>query len=147
MAAAAAYVSSSASATAAWIGGQVTVYEFALPARNRAGNPCGPASPGTTPLVVGDEAVVGFESRACPGIDVGRVHGALEVARQADKAGAERTILFHPPLSGHDHFDMTAHDNFLPASSRTWRSRRRSSARCGNRGTAGAGLRSADWGR
>jgi tryptophan synthase beta chain len=39
------------------------------------------------------------------------VHGALETARAADKAGEERTILFN--LSGHGHFDMAAYDNYL----------------------------------
>ena len=39
------------------------------------------------------------------------IHGALEVARQADQAGQERTILFN--LSGHGHFDMAAYDNYL----------------------------------
>src|SRR5262249_47845939 len=39
------------------------------------------------------------------------IHGALEVARQADEAGEERTILFN--LSGHGHFDMAAYDNYF----------------------------------
>jgi tryptophan synthase beta chain len=39
------------------------------------------------------------------------IHGALEAARAADEAGVERTILFN--LSGHDHFDMAAYDNYL----------------------------------
>src|SRR3954468_21340571 len=39
------------------------------------------------------------------------IHGALEVARNADEAGEERTILFN--LSGHGHFDMSAYDNYL----------------------------------
>src|SRR5881397_926993 len=39
------------------------------------------------------------------------IHGALEVARGADEAGEERTILFN--LSGHGHFDMAAYDNFF----------------------------------
>jgi tryptophan synthase beta chain len=39
------------------------------------------------------------------------IHGALEVARAADEAGEERTILFN--LSGHGHFDMAAYDNYL----------------------------------
>ena len=39
------------------------------------------------------------------------IHGALEVARQADEAGEERTILFN--LSGHGHFDMGAYDNYF----------------------------------
>jgi tryptophan synthase beta chain len=38
------------------------------------------------------------------------IHGALEVARAADEAGEERTILFN--LSGHGHFDMAAYDNY-----------------------------------
>jgi hypothetical protein len=36
---------------------------------------------------------------------------ALEVARAADDAGEERTILFN--LSGHGHFDMAAYDNYF----------------------------------
>jgi tryptophan synthase beta chain len=39
------------------------------------------------------------------------IHGTLEVARQADEAGEERTILFN--LSGHGHFDMAAYDNYF----------------------------------
>ncbi len=39
------------------------------------------------------------------------IHGALEVAREADEAGEERTILFN--LSGHGHFDMAAYDNYF----------------------------------
>ena len=39
------------------------------------------------------------------------IHGALEAARAADAAGAERTILFN--LSGHGHFDMAAYDNYF----------------------------------
>jgi tryptophan synthase beta chain len=39
------------------------------------------------------------------------IHGALVVARQADEAGEERTILFN--LSGHGHFDMGAYDNYF----------------------------------
>jgi hypothetical protein len=39
------------------------------------------------------------------------IHGALEVVRQADEAGTERTILFN--LCGHGHFDMAASDNFF----------------------------------
>jgi tryptophan synthase beta chain len=39
------------------------------------------------------------------------IHGALKVAKQADAAGEERTILFN--LSGHGHFDMGAYDNYL----------------------------------
>jgi tryptophan synthase beta chain len=39
------------------------------------------------------------------------IHGALQVARAADDAGEERTILFN--LSGHGHFDMGAYDNYL----------------------------------
>jgi tryptophan synthase beta chain len=39
------------------------------------------------------------------------IHGALQVARAADEAGEERTILFN--LSGHGHFDMAAYDNYL----------------------------------
>jgi tryptophan synthase beta chain len=39
------------------------------------------------------------------------IHGALEVARQADDEGTERTILFN--LSGHGHFDMAAYDNYF----------------------------------
>jgi tryptophan synthase beta chain len=33
------------------------------------------------------------------------------VAKAADEAGAERTILFN--LSGHGHFDMAAYDNYF----------------------------------
>src|ERR687896_1051145 len=39
------------------------------------------------------------------------IHGALEVARKADEAGEERTILLN--LSGHGHFDMAAYDNYF----------------------------------
>ncbi|HKB19785.1 MAG TPA: TrpB-like pyridoxal phosphate-dependent enzyme [Gaiellaceae bacterium] len=39
------------------------------------------------------------------------IHGAIGVARQADEAGVEKTILFN--LSGHGHFDMAAYDNFI----------------------------------
>src|ERR671918_1807485 len=39
------------------------------------------------------------------------IHGAIEVARAADEAGEERTILFN--LSGHGHFDMAAYDNYF----------------------------------
>jgi tryptophan synthase beta chain len=39
------------------------------------------------------------------------IHGALRVARAADDAGEERTILFN--LSGHGHFDMGAYDNYF----------------------------------
>jgi len=39
------------------------------------------------------------------------IHGALEVARAADEAGEEKTILFN--LSGHGHFDMAAYDNYF----------------------------------
>jgi tryptophan synthase beta chain len=39
------------------------------------------------------------------------IHGAIKVAKQADEAGEERTILFN--LSGHGHFDMGAYDNYL----------------------------------
>jgi tryptophan synthase beta chain len=39
------------------------------------------------------------------------IHGAINVAKQADEAGEERTILFN--LSGHGHFDMGAYDNYL----------------------------------
>jgi tryptophan synthase beta chain len=39
------------------------------------------------------------------------IHGAIGVARRADEAGEERTILFN--LSGHGHFDMAAYDNFF----------------------------------
>jgi tryptophan synthase beta chain len=39
------------------------------------------------------------------------IHGALGVAKAADEAGVERTILFN--LSGHGHFDMSAYDNYL----------------------------------
>ena len=39
------------------------------------------------------------------------IHGALQVAKAADEAGEERTILFN--LSGHGHFDMAAYDNYL----------------------------------
>ena len=39
------------------------------------------------------------------------IHGAMRVARQADEAGEEKTILFN--LSGHGHFDMAAYDNFF----------------------------------
>ncbi|HET7855557.1 MAG TPA: TrpB-like pyridoxal phosphate-dependent enzyme [Gaiellaceae bacterium] len=39
------------------------------------------------------------------------IHGAIQVARAADEAGEERTILFN--LSGHGHFDMAAYDNYF----------------------------------
>ena len=39
------------------------------------------------------------------------IHGALRVAKAADEAGEERTILFN--LSGHGHFDMGAYDNYF----------------------------------
>ena len=39
------------------------------------------------------------------------IHGAIGVARAADEAGEERTILFN--LSGHGHFDMAAYDNYF----------------------------------
>ncbi len=39
------------------------------------------------------------------------IHGTLEVAKAADEAGEERTILFN--LSGHGHFDMAAYDNYF----------------------------------
>jgi tryptophan synthase beta chain len=39
------------------------------------------------------------------------IYGALEVAREADEAGEQRTILFN--LSGHGHFDMAAYDNYF----------------------------------
>src|SRR6059036_2101049 len=39
------------------------------------------------------------------------IHGTLQVAKAADEAGEERTILFN--LSGHGHFDMAAYDNYL----------------------------------
>ena len=39
------------------------------------------------------------------------IHGALGVAKQADEAGEERTILFN--LSGHGHFDMGAYDKYF----------------------------------
>jgi tryptophan synthase beta chain len=39
------------------------------------------------------------------------IHGAVLIARAADEAGEERTILFN--LSGHGHFDMAAYDNYF----------------------------------
>src|SRR6476469_2073355 len=39
------------------------------------------------------------------------IHGAIQVAKAADEAGDERTILFN--LSGHGHFDMAAYDNYF----------------------------------
>jgi tryptophan synthase beta chain len=39
------------------------------------------------------------------------IHGTLQVAKTADEAGEERTILFN--LSGHGHFDMAAYDNYF----------------------------------
>lgn len=39
------------------------------------------------------------------------IHGALQVAKAADEAGEERTILFN--LSGHGHFDMAAYDKYF----------------------------------
>jgi len=35
----------------------------------------------------------------------------MQVAKAADEAGEERTILF--TLSGHGHFDMAAYDNYF----------------------------------
>jgi tryptophan synthase beta chain len=35
----------------------------------------------------------------------------MQVAKAADEAGEERTILFN--LSGHGHFDMAAYDNYF----------------------------------
>jgi tryptophan synthase beta chain len=39
------------------------------------------------------------------------IHGAIKVAREADEAGEEKTILLN--LSGHGHFDMAAYDNYF----------------------------------
>src|SRR6266545_3068565 len=39
------------------------------------------------------------------------IHGTLQVAKAADEAGEERTILLN--LSGHGHFDMAAYDNYF----------------------------------
>jgi tryptophan synthase beta chain len=39
------------------------------------------------------------------------IHGALQVAKAADEAGEEKTILFN--LSGHGHFDMGAYDKYF----------------------------------
>src|SRR5213592_4548130 len=39
------------------------------------------------------------------------IHGALQVAKAADEAGEEKTILFN--LSGHGHFDMAAYDTYF----------------------------------
>ena len=39
------------------------------------------------------------------------IHGTLQVAKAADEAGEERTILFN--LSGHGHFDMGAYDKYF----------------------------------
>jgi tryptophan synthase beta chain len=39
------------------------------------------------------------------------IHGGVQVAKEADEAGEERTILFN--LSGHGHFDMAAYDNYF----------------------------------
>src|SRR5438132_2016100 len=39
------------------------------------------------------------------------IHGTLRVAKAADEAGEERTILFN--LSGHGHFDMGAYDRYF----------------------------------
>src|SRR2546428_12717606 len=39
------------------------------------------------------------------------IHGAMQVAKQADEAGEERAILFNP--SGPGHFDMGASDNYF----------------------------------
>src|SRR3954462_12169968 len=39
------------------------------------------------------------------------IHGTLQVAKAADEAGEEKTILFN--LSGHGHFDMAAYDNYF----------------------------------
>jgi tryptophan synthase beta chain len=39
------------------------------------------------------------------------IHGTLQVAKAADDAGEEKTILFN--LSGHGHFDMGAYDKYF----------------------------------
>src|ERR687887_692939 len=39
------------------------------------------------------------------------IHATLQVAKQADEAGEERTILFN--LSGHGHFDMAAYEKYF----------------------------------
>src|SRR5213083_2940958 len=39
------------------------------------------------------------------------IHGTLQVAKAADEAGEERTLLFN--LSGHGHFDMGAYDKYF----------------------------------
>jgi tryptophan synthase beta chain len=39
------------------------------------------------------------------------IHGAIQMAKAADEAGEEKTILFN--LSGHGHFDMAAYDNYF----------------------------------
>jgi tryptophan synthase beta chain len=39
------------------------------------------------------------------------IHGTLQVAKAADEAGEEKTILFN--LSGHGHFDMGAYDKYF----------------------------------
>src|SRR5918911_1035928 len=39
------------------------------------------------------------------------IHGTLQVAKTADDAGEEKTILFN--LSGHGHFDMGAYDKYF----------------------------------
>jgi tryptophan synthase beta chain len=39
------------------------------------------------------------------------IHGTLQVAKAADEAGQERTILLN--LSGHGHFDMAAYDSYF----------------------------------
>ena len=50
------------------------------------------------------------------------IRAAIDEALAAKEAGEARVILFN--LSGHGYFDMTAYDNYLPASSRTSRTRR-----------------------
>jgi tryptophan synthase beta chain len=39
------------------------------------------------------------------------IHGTIQLAKAADEAGEQRTILFN--LSGHGHFDMGAYDSYF----------------------------------
>jgi tryptophan synthase beta chain len=60
---------------------------------------------GSAALFAGSEGIIPAPEAAHA------IHGALEVAKAADEAGEERTILLN--LSGHGHFDMAAYDNYF----------------------------------
>ena len=74
------------------------------------------------------------------------IRAAFDEAEAAKQAGEERVILFN--LCGHGHFDMSAYDAYLAASSRTsssprptWRPRSSAFRRRPRSGLRGAGLR------